>query len=144
MLTVMSDREIDNSTPPAEQADAFTPEATPEATTVVAIEEDTSAIDRYECRACGYTYEPEQGDPKNGIDAGVAFVDLAIDWKCPVCSAKKKAFTNIGPKGAASGFKENLGYGFGVNTMTPGQKNVLIFAALGLGVIFFLSLYTLN
>jgi rubredoxin len=100
--------------------------------------------DRYECRACGYTYEPDKGDPKNGIAPGTAFDDLSITWKCPVCGAKKKAFSNIGPKGAASGFKENLGYGLGVNTLTPAQKNLLIFGALGLAVIFFLSLYSLN
>jgi rubredoxin len=134
----MSDRETENQTPP-EQVEVVAPE-TDAAVAVV----DTSAIDRYECRACGYTYEPNKGDPKNGIEPETAFIDLPIDWKCPVCSAKKKAFTNIGPKGAASGFKENLGYGFGVNTMTPGQKNLLIFSALGLGVIFFLSLYSLN
>ena len=40
--------------------------------------------------------------------------------------------------------KENLGYGFGVNTLTPSQKNILIFSALALGFLFFLSLYGLR
>jgi rubredoxin len=106
--------------------------------------EDTREIDCFECRSCGYTYEPERGDPKGGIAAGTPFDDISIVWRCPVCSAKKSAFNNIGPKYKASGFKENLGYGFGVNTMTPSQKNVLIFTALALGIVFFLSLYTLN
>jgi rubredoxin len=105
---------------------------------------DTSLIDCFECRSCGYTYEPAKGDPKNGIVANTAFDSISIVWRCPVCGAKKSAFTNVGAKSKASGFEENLGYGFGVNTLTPSQKNVLIFTALALGVVFFLSLYTLN
>jgi hypothetical protein len=61
-----------------------------------------------------------------------------------VCSAPKKSFSNIGVKGSPSGFKENLGYGLGVNTMTPAQKNLLIFGGLGLAFLFFLSLYGLQ
>ncbi len=105
---------------------------------------DTSLIDCFECRSCGYTYEPAKGDPKNGIAANTAFDSISIVWRCPVCGSKKSAFTNVGAKSKASGFEENLGYGFGVNTLTPSQKNVLIFTALALGVVFFLSLYTLN
>jgi rubredoxin len=132
----MSDQESENleslASSPAEQAVA------------APVKVDTSAIDCFECRSCGYTYEPAKGDPKNGIAANTPFDDISIVWRCPVCSAKKSAFNNVGPKTTASGFKENLGYGFGVNTMTPNQKNVLIFAGLALGIVFFLSLYTLN
>jgi rubredoxin len=132
----MSDQEPENleslASPPAEQAVADV------------VKVDTSAIDCFECRSCGYTYEPAKGDPKSGIAANTPFDDISIVWRCPVCSAKKSAFNNVGPKTTASGFKENLGYGFGVNTMTPSQKNVLIFTGLALGIVFFLSLYTLN
>jgi rubredoxin len=100
-------------------------------------------LDRYECRACGYVYEPDKGDGR-GVDPGTPFEDLSIAWRCPVCSARASQFSNIGPVGNPSGFKENLSYGFGVNTMTPGQKNLLIFGALALGVLFFLSLYGLK
>jgi rubredoxin len=99
--------------------------------------------DRFECRACGYTYDPNKGDPKNKIIAGTPFSVLPATWKCPVCTAKKAAFTNIGTN-AVSGFKENQGYGFGVNTMTQEQKSLLIYGGLGLGILLFLSLYTLN
>lgn len=109
-----------------------------------ALVEDTSALDRYECLACGYNYEPTKGDEKRDVPPGTAFAELPVNWRCPVCSAKKTAFRNIGPAGLASGFKENLGYGFGVNTMTPSQKNILIFGSLGLAVLFFLSLYGLK
>jgi rubredoxin len=99
--------------------------------------------DRFECRACGYTYDPNKGDPKNKIIAGTPFSVLPATWKCPVCTAKKAAFTNIGTN-AVSGFKENQGYGFGVNTMTQEQKSLLIYGGLGVGILLLLSLYTLN
>ncbi|NMG20643.1 rubredoxin [Brasilonema bromeliae] len=105
---------------------------------------ETIALDRYECRSCGYVYEPEKGDDKHDIAPGTPFAEIPVTWRCPVCSAKKSAFTNIGPVGKASGFDENLKFGFGVNTLTPGQKNLLIFGALALAFLFFLSLYGLR
>lgn len=101
-------------------------------------------LDRYECRACGYTYEPAKGDSKSNISPGTSFEELPADWRCPVCGARKVKFSSVGPAGSPSGFKENLGYGLGVNALTPGQKNILIFGALALAVIFFLSLYGLQ
>jgi len=105
---------------------------------------DPPTLDRYECQACGYVYEPAKGDSKGHIPPGTAFEDLAPTWRCPVCSAKKAAFSNVGQAGAPSGFKENLGFGLGVNQLTPGQKNLLIFGSLALALLFFLSLYGLN
>ncbi|MBR8836771.1 MAG: rubredoxin [Stigonema ocellatum SAG 48.90 = DSM 106950] len=105
---------------------------------------ETTALDRYECRVCGYVYEPDKGDDKHDITPGTPFEELPPTWNCPVCSAKAKAFTNIGPVGEASGFKENLNYGLGVNNMTPAQKNILIFGGLVLAFLFFMSLYGLQ
>jgi rubredoxin len=105
---------------------------------------EKTGLDRYECRSCGYVYEPEKGDDKYGIISGTPFSELPINWRCPVCTAKKTAFANIGPAGTASGFRENLSYGLGVNKMTPAQKNILIFGALALGFLFFISLYGLQ
>ncbi|MCW6037104.1 rubredoxin [Spirulina subsalsa FACHB-351] len=99
---------------------------------------------RYECLSCGYVYEPSKGDSNAGVPPGTEFVDLPAGWRCPVCSAKRTQFRNIGSSGAPSGFKENLDYGFGVNRLTPGQKNLLIFGALGVAILFFLSLYGLR
>jgi rubredoxin len=101
-------------------------------------------MDCYECKSCGYSYEPVKGDSRAKIPMGTAFEDLPLNWRCPVCSAPKKRFSNIGPVNAPSGFKENLDFGLGVNRLTPGQKNILIFSALALGFVFFLSLYGLR
>jgi rubredoxin len=103
-----------------------------------------TALDRYECRACGYVYEPEKGDNKHDVAPGTPFAELPVNWRCPVCGVQKSAFSNIGPVGKASGFTENLNYGFGVNKLTPGQKNILIFGALALAFLFFMSLYGLK
>lgn len=105
---------------------------------------DPKLMDRFECRSCGYIYEPVKGDDSTGIDAGTPFEEIYASWKCPVCTAPKRRFSNVGPAGNPSGFKENLGYGLGVNVMTPGQKNILIFGSLFLGFLFFLSLYGLK
>jgi rubredoxin len=105
---------------------------------------DPRYFDVYECGACGYSYEPVKGDNAGKVAAGTAFTDLPQTWRCPVCGARQDRFSNIGPVGSPSGFKQNLGYGLGVNTMTPGQKNILIFGALGVFFLLFLSLYGLK
>ncbi len=104
---------------------------------------ESKLMDRYECDACGYIYEPVRGAAEV-IPPGTMFEMIDSSWRCPVCGAAKRQFRNIGPAGSPSGFKENLGYGFGVNVLTPGQKNVLIFGALLLGFLFFMSLYGLK
>ena len=98
----------------------------------------------YECRACGYVYDPAKGDNQNKIESGTLFTDLPDSWRCPVCGVPPSQFIDIGAQGAPSGFAENLNYGLGVNTLTPGQKNILIFGGLGLAFLFFLSLYGLH
>ncbi|MDX2215742.1 MAG: rubredoxin [Oculatellaceae cyanobacterium bins.114] len=105
---------------------------------------DFKSLDRHECSACGYMYEPVKGDSTRNVPPGIDFPDLPEDWRCPVCGARQGQFQNVGPVGNPSGFKENLKYGLGVNTLTSGQKNILIFGALALGVLFFLSLYGLQ
>ncbi|MGI0488463.1 rubredoxin [Pantanalinema rosaneae CENA516] len=105
---------------------------------------DPKALDRHECEACGYIYEPAKGDSKRQVTAGTPFEELPPNWRCPVCSAPKSRFRNIGVTGKASGFEENLGYGLGVNSLTPTQKNLLIFGGLALAFLFFLSLYGLQ
>jgi len=100
---------------------------------------------RFECRSCGFVYDPEEGVKKLRIESGTAFQQLdAFTFRCPVCRSRVGAFRDIGPRSKASGFEENLDFGLGVNRLTPGQKNVLIFGSLALGFAFFLSLYSLR
>lgn len=44
------------------------------------------------CNACGYVYDPAEGDPEQGIPPGTAFEDLPESWVCPVCDAPKTEF----------------------------------------------------
>ncbi|MCF8062623.1 MAG: rubredoxin [Deltaproteobacteria bacterium] len=49
-------------------------------------------MDKYVCTVCGYVYDPDEGDPDNGVDPGTAFADVPDDWTCPVCGASKDQF----------------------------------------------------
>lgn len=49
-------------------------------------------MDSYVCLGCGYVYDPEVGDPDNGVSPGTAFENLPDDWACPVCGAGKDMF----------------------------------------------------
>ena len=35
---------------------------------------------KYECTVCSYVYDPELGDPENGVAPGTAFEDVPDDW----------------------------------------------------------------
>jgi rubredoxin len=48
---------------------------------------------RYKCVICGFIYDPELGDPNDGILPGIPFSDLPDDYICPVCGAGKDEFT---------------------------------------------------
>lgn len=48
---------------------------------------------KYVCDICGYVYDPENGDPENGVSTGTAFDDLPDDWVCPECGAEKDQFS---------------------------------------------------
>ena len=100
---------------------------------------------RFECRSCGYIYDPDEGVKKLGIIPGTPFLEIdKVSFRCPVCRLGMDAFKDIGPRSAPSGFEENLNYGFGINNLTPGQKNVLIFGGLAFAFACFLSLYSLH
>ncbi|MBC8419411.1 MAG: rubredoxin [Desulfobacteraceae bacterium] len=49
-------------------------------------------MDKWVCSVCGYVYNPEDGDPDNGIKPGTSFDDLPDDWICPICGASKDLF----------------------------------------------------
>lgn len=50
-------------------------------------------MQKYVCDVCGYVYDPEVGDPDNGVAPGTTFKDLAEDWVCPLCGVAKEDFS---------------------------------------------------
>jgi len=52
-------------------------------------------VKKYRCNICGYVYDPEAGDPDNGVEAGTAFEAIPDDWLCPECGADKDSFSPI-------------------------------------------------
>ena len=122
-----------------------TAEAPGEEATAEAAPASDPATHRFECRSCGYVYDPGEGVRKLGIEPGTSFLELdPVAFRCPVCRSRVGAFRDIGPRSKPSGFEENLDFGLGVNRLTPGQKNVLIFGGFALAIAFFLSLYSLR
>jgi flavin reductase (DIM6/NTAB) family NADH-FMN oxidoreductase RutF/rubredoxin len=58
--------------------------------------EEGKKMKKYKCTVCGYIYDPEKGDPENGIKPGTPFEKLPDDWTCPVCGASKDEFEEEG------------------------------------------------
>ena len=50
-------------------------------------------MQKFVCNACGYIYDPEKGDPDNGVEPGTPFADLPADWVCPDCGVGKEEFS---------------------------------------------------
>ena len=45
------------------------------------------------CSICGYVYDPELGDPDNGVAPGTPWEEVPEDWVCPLCSVGKDQFS---------------------------------------------------
>ncbi len=52
-------------------------------------------MEKWECTACGYVYDPAVGDPENGVAPGTAFDNLPDDWACPQCGVGKEFFQKL-------------------------------------------------
>ncbi|MBP7087872.1 MAG: rubredoxin [Candidatus Omnitrophica bacterium] len=52
-------------------------------------------MDKYQCKVCGYIYDPAVGDPDNGIEAGTPFSQLPATWVCPECGVGKEEFEKV-------------------------------------------------
>lgn len=50
---------------------------------------------KYVCDVCGWVYDPEVGDPDNGIAPSTAFEDIPDDWVCPLCGVGKDEFSPV-------------------------------------------------
>ena len=45
---------------------------------------------RFECRSCGFVYDPAEGVKKVGIEAGTPFSALdVVSFRCPVCRSPR-------------------------------------------------------
>ncbi len=62
------------------------------ATTINPKEGGNYNMKKYICEPCGYEYDPEVGDPDNGVDPGTAFDDISDEWVCPWCGMGKDVF----------------------------------------------------
>jgi rubredoxin len=49
-------------------------------------------MEHYQCTICGYIYDPEIGDPDNGVEPGTPFADIPDSWVCPECAVGKDMF----------------------------------------------------
>lgn len=52
-------------------------------------------MDKYICDVCDWVYDPEKGDPENGIEPGIKFEDLPDDFVCPICGVGKDQFSKM-------------------------------------------------
>eukprot|EP00981_Chlorochromonas_danica_P007529 scaffold1769_cov164-Ochromonas_danica.AAC.2 len=102
---------------------------------------ETRETGRYECQSCGYIYDESKGYEKKGIEPGTPWNEIER-FRCPNCGASKKYF--VQETETVSGFKDNMKYGFGGNSMTSGQKNLFIFGGLLATFLLFLSGYLLE
>jgi rubredoxin len=50
---------------------------------------------KYVCIACGYIYDPEIGDPDNGVNPGTSWENVPEDWLCPLCGVGKDQFEAV-------------------------------------------------
>ena len=63
---------------------------------------------------------------------------LPSDWQCPICGAEKRTFQDKARE--IAGFSENQRYGLGGNSLTSGQKSLLIYGSL----VAFFALFVLG
>ena len=54
--------------------------------------ETSRAWRQFICRACGYVYDEEDGDPDGGLAPGTRYEDIPDDWACPLCGVSKQDF----------------------------------------------------
>lgn len=57
-------------------------------------------MNKWVCTACGYVYDPAEGDASGDIAAGTAFEDLPDSWFCPNCGVGKEFFEKQEQRGS--------------------------------------------
>ncbi|KAK7284275.1 hypothetical protein RJT34_19019 [Clitoria ternatea] len=132
----------EDTTPPTSESPA--PDLEPENLDKRRIEEKFAVLNTgiYECRSCGYKYDEAVGDPSYPLPPGYQFQKLPDDWRCPTCGAAQSFFESKSVE--IAGFAQNQQYGLGGNSLTSGQKTVLIYGTLLLFFALFLGGYFLQ
>mmetsp|Transcript_48687 Transcript_48687/g.139186 ORF Transcript_48687/g.139186 Transcript_48687/m.139186 type:complete len:192 (-) Transcript_48687:76-651(-) len=92
------------------------------------------------CGNCGWEYSAFWGF--EDYAPGTAFKDLPSNFRCPECRVSKDQFKVVVEE--VAGFADNQDYGFGFNTWTAGQKNIIIWGGLGVGFFALLGGYLLD
>lgn len=49
----------------------------------------------HRCPVCGYRYDEDRGEPREGFPPGTAWADVPDDWCCPDCGAAKADFAMV-------------------------------------------------
>lgn len=52
-------------------------------------------MEKWECTQCGFVYDPENGDPSQGVKPKTKYSDLPDDWQCPRCQTPKDQFEEV-------------------------------------------------
>jgi rubredoxin len=57
------------------------------------IKKEVEKHEVHQCQVCLTVYDPEYGDPTQGIEKGFLFADLPDDYHCSLCEAPKSSFS---------------------------------------------------
>ena len=49
-------------------------------------------MQKYACTVCSYVYDPETGEPSQGVAPGTKWEDVPDDFACPECGVGKDMF----------------------------------------------------
>jgi rubredoxin len=47
-------------------------------------------VSSFRCPVCGYVYEEEAGNLREGFPAGTAWSEVPDEWACPDCGVRDK------------------------------------------------------
>jgi rubredoxin len=62
---------------------------------IAATHPQEALMQKWRCTICDYIYDPESGDPDNGVEPGTAWENLPDDWVCPDCGVEKDMFEPV-------------------------------------------------
>ena len=54
--------------------------------------ESTEAAPQMVCRTCSWVYDPQVGEPNQGVEAGTSWENVPESFLCPVCFMGKDDF----------------------------------------------------